>query len=39
MASDSSKSFLISPDDARKLLKDTGFRELVWEDKTASALE
>ena len=39
MASDSSKSFLISPDDARKLLKDTGFRELIWEVKTASALE
>jgi hypothetical protein len=39
MASDSSMSFLISPDDARKLLKDTGFRELIWEDKTPSALE
>ena len=38
-ASDSSMSFLIAPDDARKLLKDTGFRELIWEDKTASALE
>jgi hypothetical protein len=38
-ASDSSMSFLISQDHARKLLKDTGFRELIWEDKTASALE
>ena len=38
-ASDSSMSFLIAPDDARSLLKDTVFRELIWEDKTASALE
>jgi MPBQ/MSBQ methyltransferase len=36
---DSSMSFLLSPDDARKLLKDTGVKELVWEDKTTSALE
>lgn len=32
-------SFLISTEDARKLLNDIGFTELVWEDKTASALE
>ena len=38
-ASDPSMSFLISTEDTRKLLKDIGFKELIWEDKTASALE
>jgi hypothetical protein len=38
-ASNSSMSLLISTEDARKLLKDIGFKELIWEDKTASALE
>jgi hypothetical protein len=32
-------SFLISTEDARELLNDIGFTELVWEDKTESALE
>jgi hypothetical protein len=37
-ASDSSMSFLISTEDARKLLNDIGFTELFWEDKTTSVL-
>jgi hypothetical protein len=32
-------SFLISTEDARKLLNGIGFKELIWKDKTASALE
>lgn len=38
-ASNPSMSFLISPDKARELLKNTSFREIIWEDKTTSALE
>jgi ubiquinone/menaquinone biosynthesis C-methylase UbiE len=38
-ASDPSMSFLISTANTRKLLKDIGFKKLIWEDKTASALE
>jgi hypothetical protein len=38
-ASDRSINFLISLDDAKSLLKNTSFIEIIWEDKTASALE